>query len=227
MTTKRELAERLRASTDSTFVPTSSTLVDRLPDLARASGLARAPRHSRVGRRFAAVLGSIGIVGWMTMAGAGAAVVGVSATGALPDPVQQFVADLVENVGIDLPDPAQARRENERRQEELESGIGKPGAPSTAPGSTAPGSSGEDSSNLGSAGNSGNAPGQSGSSPGNSGNAPGQSGSSPGNSGNAPGQSGSRGNSPNAVGGSTTSPGNSGNAPGQSGTSNGSARGKA
>ena len=213
MTTKRELAERLRASTDSTFVPTSSTLVDRLPDLARASGLARAPRHSRVGRRFAAVLGSIGIVGWMTMAGAGAAVVGVSATGALPDPVQQFVADLVENVGIDLPDPAQARRENERRQEELESGIGKPGAPSTAPGSTAPGSSGEDSSNLGSAGNSGNAPGQSG--------------SSPGNSGNAPGQSGSRGNSPNAAGGSTTSPGNSGNAPGQSGTSNGSARGKA
>jgi hypothetical protein len=47
--------------------------------------------------------------------------------------------------------------------------------------------------------------------PGNSGNAPGQSGtrtSSPGNSGNAPGQSGTK----------PLSPGNSGNAPGQSGT---------
>ncbi len=69
-------------------------------------------------------------------------------------------------------------------------------------------------------GNSGGAPGQSGTPPpGNSGGAPGQSGTPPGNSGSAPGQSSTPpGNSGGGPGQSSTPPGNSGGAPGQTKT---------
>ena len=164
MTTKREMIDRLQASSDTRFVAPSSTLAERLPALAAASGLAVVPRRTRVGRRVAALVGSIGILGWLTMAGAGAAVVGASATGVLPDPVQQFVADVVTTVGIDLPDPRQERRVNEERRLEVDL-TGGGGSTTERSGPT----SSEDVN------------GQSGTSTGNSGNAPGQSGTSNGN----------------------------------------------
>jgi hypothetical protein len=170
MTTKLDLAARLKASTDTTFVPTSSTLMERLPDLAKASLLAKPARHARFGRRFAAAVGSIGIVGWLTMTSAGA-LVGISATGDLPDPIQQFVADVVETIGIDIPDPAEERLAEERRQSELDG---------SAPGLVNRNPEGPDSGASTSPGQSGNAPGLGGSLPGQSGNAPGLGGSSPG-----------------------------------------------
>ena len=71
-------------------------------------------------------------------------------------------------------------------------------------------------------GQSGSAPGQSGSTPGLSGSAPGQSGAAPGLSGSAPGQSGTApGLSGAAPGQSGSAPGLSGSTPGQSGTAPG------
>ena len=156
MTSKRELKARLQNATDTSFSPSSSTLLERLPELASASSLSMPKRPTRIVRRLAAVLGSIGIVGWLTMASAGA-LVGVSAVGELPDPIQQFVADIVDNVGIDLPDPAE-----ERQQDQTGSGSDLPVTDGNAdqPITTAPGQSGS-------------APGQSGSAPGQSGSAPG------------------------------------------------------
>lgn len=121
MISKRQMRKRLRQSTDTSFSAESSTLHERLPALSRAgSGAAPSSAPSRLGRRIAVVVGSIGLVGWVTMGAAGAAVT-AAATGVLPDPVQQFVANVVHVVGIDIPDPAQQR---DSRQRELGSRSG-------------------------------------------------------------------------------------------------------
>ena len=105
---ERELRRRLRASTDTSFEASSSTLGERLQALAMASSSAPPPLHRRWGRRIVAILASIGLVGWLSTGVASASVV-LAATGNLPDPVQQFVADAVEVLGVDLPDPEEER----------------------------------------------------------------------------------------------------------------------
>jgi hypothetical protein len=119
---RRQLRKRLRDSTDTSFSTPSSTLMDRLPDLARSGSPTPHPTGSRLGRRVAAVVGSFGLVGWLTVGSAGALMT-VAATGSLPDPIQQFVADVVHIVGIDLPDPAQRRREDEQRRADVSNSI--------------------------------------------------------------------------------------------------------
>ena len=198
--------------------------MERLPDLAKASAGVSNPVAVRIGRRMVGTLASIGLIGWLTMGSAGA-IMAVAAVGELPDPIQQIVADVVEVVGIDLPDPEEDRSVVDR--ELVDADLIPNGDRNSAPSSTTPGDSGGQGSSSngtpGSApGQSGNAPGQGGSCPGNSCDAPGQGGSSPGNSGNAPGQGGSSpGNSGNAPGQGGSSPGNSGNAPGLGGSSPG------
>ena len=207
MISKHELKDRMQRATDESFSSPSSTLMERLPDLVKAGASTALPVHVRAGRRFAVVLGSVGVIGWLTMASAGA-LVGISAVGKLPDPIQQFVADVVGTVGIDLPDPAQARTDNERRQSDSTGST----TTSSVGGTTTPSSP---NGNTTSPGQSGNAPGQGGTAPGQSGNAPGQGGTAPGQGGTSPGQSG------DAPGQGGTSPGQSGDAPGQGGTSPG------
>jgi hypothetical protein len=118
---KRQMRKRLRQSTDTSFSAKSSTLHERLPALARA-GSGASSSASRLGRRIAAVVGSFGLVGWLTVGSAGALMT-VAATGSLPDPIQQFVADVVHIVGIDLPDPAQQRREDEQHRAGVSNSI--------------------------------------------------------------------------------------------------------
>ena len=135
---------------------------------------------------------------------------GLGMAGALPGPVQDFVATVTDPLGLDLPrsdDPAPVRQGHGRGDDDgTEPGQGS-GA-TLAPGQT------------------GSAPGQSGETPANGGEPPGQSGSTPGQSGDnpsvtAPGQSGE---SPSATAPgqvdnpSATAPGQSGSAPGQSGS---------
>jgi len=70
MMSNRELRKRLQQSVDESFSTPSSTLMDRLPELARANQVAKAPAPVRVGRRLAGTLASIGLIGWLTMGGA-------------------------------------------------------------------------------------------------------------------------------------------------------------
>jgi len=51
MMSNRELRKRLQQSVDESFSTPSSTLMDRLPELARANQVAKAPAPVRVGRR--------------------------------------------------------------------------------------------------------------------------------------------------------------------------------
>ena len=173
MISNRELRNRLQQSTDESFSTPSSTLMERLPQLAKASADTSPPVVIRAGRRIAGTLASIGLIGWLTMGGAGA-IMTVAAVGDLPDPVQQFVADVVEVVGIDLPDPEEERLSVVREPGDPQSGS----ISGSTSSSSVAGERGVNGQGLASSGD-----GQS-SSPGNSGNAPGQS-SSPGNSGNA------------------------------------------
>lgn len=107
-----------------------------------------------------------------------------AAQGALPDPVQDFVHDVVSHVGVDVPTGGQSSDAPGR-------GGDGPGASEDAPGQTG-----------GGPGSSENAPGLGGTAPGQSSDAPGQGGAGPGSSGNAPGQGGQNP--------STTAPGQSG-----------------
>lgn len=109
MISRRQMRKRVRDSVDTSFAAQSSTLPERLSDLARAGSMAE-PRsaRSRAARWILAVAESVGLIGWVTMGTAGAMAV-AAATGVLPDPVQQVVADVVHVVGIDLRDPAHER----------------------------------------------------------------------------------------------------------------------
>lgn len=139
MIRNRDLRDRLKASTDESFASPSSTLAERMSGLAMASSTVRPPFVARFGRRFATALASVGIIGWMTMAGAGAMVT-VAAVGDLPDPVQQFVADVVDHVGIDLPDPR--HDEQVREAEQNGSTGGSSGSTSGPTGASTGGSTG-------------------------------------------------------------------------------------
>ena len=113
MISKRKLRDRMQRSADESFSTPSSTLMERLPEMAKVSAVSGSPVLVRVGRRIFGTLASIGLIGWLTMCGAGA-LMAVAAVGDLPDPVQQIVADVVQVVGIDLPNPAQEKVEQQQ-----------------------------------------------------------------------------------------------------------------
>ncbi|MCX6510505.1 MAG: hypothetical protein NT081_06795 [Actinobacteria bacterium] len=113
MISKRKLRDRMQRSADESFSTPSSTLMERLPEMAKVSAESGSPVLVRVGRRIFGTLASIGLIGWLTMSGAGA-LMAVAAVGDLPDPVQQIVADVVHVVGIDLPNPAQKKVEQQQ-----------------------------------------------------------------------------------------------------------------
>ncbi|CAB4372082.1 MAG: hypothetical protein F2920_06360 [Actinobacteria bacterium] len=113
MISKRKLRDRMQRSADESFSTPSSTLMERLPEMAKASAETSSLGFVRAGRRIAGTLASIGLIGWLTMGGAGALIT-VAAVGDLPDPVQQFVADVVHVVGIDLPSPTQEKIEKQQ-----------------------------------------------------------------------------------------------------------------
>ncbi|MED5570124.1 MAG: hypothetical protein VYE12_01710, partial [Actinomycetota bacterium] len=73
--------------------------VARLQSLAIASSIAPAPRSTRIRKQVGAVIGAVGILGWAGAAAAGASV-GLAATGNLPAPVQEVVADVLDVVKI-------------------------------------------------------------------------------------------------------------------------------
>jgi len=153
----------------------------------------------------------------------GAAVLGtggLAVAGALPGPVQDAVATVVEPFGVDLPRSDDSKSDDPGDTDGTSNKGGGGSGTNEAPGQTGqtPGQSGETPANGSEPpGQSGTAPGQSGENPGNSGNAPGQSGEPPGNSGNAPGQGGSGspnagGSNPNAGGGNPNAGGDNPNA---------------
>ena len=78
--------------------------VARLQSLAIASSIAQAPRSTRIRRQVGAVIGAVGILGWAGAAAAGASV-GLAATGNLPAPIQEVVADVLDVVKISVPRP--------------------------------------------------------------------------------------------------------------------------
>ena len=89
-------------STDPSDV--DENFVARLQSLAIASSIAPAPRSTRIRKQVGAVIGAVGILGWAGAAAAGAGV-GLAATGNLPAPVQEVVADVLDVVKISVPRP--------------------------------------------------------------------------------------------------------------------------
>ncbi|MGB1688948.1 MAG: hypothetical protein ACPHHT_10430, partial [Ilumatobacteraceae bacterium] len=89
-------------STDPSGV--DENFVARLQSLAIASSIAPAPRSTRIRKQVGAVIGAVGILGWAGAAAAGAGV-GLAATGNLPAPVQEVVADVLDVVKISVPRP--------------------------------------------------------------------------------------------------------------------------
>jgi len=79
-------------------------LVARLQSLAVASSIAPVPRSTRLRRQVGAVIGAVGILGWAGATAASASV-GLAATGNLPAPVQEVVADVLDVVKISVPRP--------------------------------------------------------------------------------------------------------------------------
>ena len=110
------------------------------------------------------LIGSVGIVGWTGAMAAGASA-GLAATGNLPDPIQQVVADVLKVVNIEVPAPDEEPVDDDPVGVDLVKEDPVPAVP--AP----------DADDLVSP-DSGDAPGSSGSAPGNSGDAPGNSGNS-------------------------------------------------
>ena len=115
----------LALSTQPVGYPTDPSEVDanfvaRLQSLAIASSVTPSRRSTRVRRQLGAVVGAVGILGWAGAAAAGASV-GLAATGNLPAPVQNVVADVLDvvNVNIPRPDPTP------------ESGVPAPGSSTT------------------------------------------------------------------------------------------------
>ena len=143
---------------------------------------------------------------------AAASVLGVggvaAAAGSLPTPIQSFVHDTLDSVGVAVPD------------------ISNDPAPSTSidrsgdngdapePAGSAPETAGENNKGKSdeAPGRTGDTPGQSGDSPGKSEDAPGHTGDNPAQSGTAPGQSGTSGDSSNP---SETAPGHTVDKPDQ------------
>ena len=89
-------------STDPSDV--DENFVARLQSLAIASSIAPAPRSTQIRKKVGAIIGAVGILGWAGAAAAGASV-GLTATGNLPAPVQEVVADVLDVVKISVPRP--------------------------------------------------------------------------------------------------------------------------
>jgi len=90
----------LALSTEPVGYPTDPSEVDanfvaRLQSLAIASSITPSGRSTRLRRQLGAVVGAVGILGWAGAAAAGASV-GLAATGNLPAPVQNVVADVLD-----------------------------------------------------------------------------------------------------------------------------------
>ncbi len=99
----------LALSTEPVGYPTNPSEVDanfvsRLQSLAVASSITPSRRSTRLRRQLGAVVGAVGIIGWAGAAAAGASV-GLAATGNLPAPVQDVVADVLDVVNISIPRP--------------------------------------------------------------------------------------------------------------------------
>ena len=113
----RRIQERLvnlALSSEPVGYPTDPSQVDanfvaRLQSLAIASSITPTRRSTRLRRQFGAVIGAVGILGWAGAAAAGASV-GLAATGNLPAPVQDVVADVLDvvNISVPRPDPSPA-----------------------------------------------------------------------------------------------------------------------
>jgi len=201
---RRDLVSMLEAMGGApmpSVVDDADSLASRLRSLAIAGSFEGGVSRGRWGRRVVAVVGAVGLVGW-TGLGVASASVGLAVTGNLPAPVQDFVSDVFEVVGLDLPKSApeeQSPAGGEISEEDEDLDDDEPVDPDlpddgVTPPTVAPAAPG----------NSGNAPGIIGNTPGQSGNTPGQSGTRPpGQSGDTPGQSGAR------------PPGQSGNTPGR------------
>ena len=82
----------------------ASVNIENLASLAVASHLAAQETSGGWRRRLAALIGGVGIVGWTSAVAAGASA-GLAATGNLPDPVQQVVADVLEGFNVEIPAP--------------------------------------------------------------------------------------------------------------------------
>ena len=134
---------------------------------------------------------------------AAASVLGVSgvaaAAGSLPTPIQSFVHDTLDSVGVSVPDSIDGPAPTTSLDQSSDTDGDAP-----EPAGSAPATAGDEDSD--------NEKGQSGEAPGRTGETPGQSGESPGKSEEAPGQSGVN------PGQSGNTPGQSGEAPGRSGT---------
>ena len=146
---------------------------------------------------------------------AAASVLGVggvaAAAGSLPTPIQSFVHDTLDSVGVSIPEPSDdlsptTTLDRSGTDDDAPEPAGS--APVTAGNEDGKGKSDE------APGRTGDTPGQSGESPGKSEDAPGHTGDNPGQSGSAPGESGDTpGHSEDPSNPSATAPGQTGEKP--------------
>lgn len=101
---RRSLSARLEATR--VDVPLNDAFADdlaaRLKSLAVAASFEAGAKKGRLRRKFVAVIGSMGVIGWIGVTGA-AASVGLATTGNLPAPIQRVVSSVFDVVGIDIP----------------------------------------------------------------------------------------------------------------------------
>ncbi|MAT36547.1 MAG: hypothetical protein CL420_00755 [Acidimicrobiaceae bacterium] len=104
--TKRSIIRELRASGEETPVPENKELVHRMASLAKANHLMADKPASRV-KRVVAAFGSLGLAGWVLSGVAGASVLfgTLTVTDSLPDPIQRVTSEILETVGINVPNP--------------------------------------------------------------------------------------------------------------------------
>ena len=230
-------ATRIEAQLDDVF---AEDLAARLQSLAVAASFEAGANKGRLRRKVVAVIGSLGIAGWIGVTGA-AASVGLATTGNLPAPIQDVVSNVFDVVGIDIPasddetDPVEAPTPIEIEEVPIETTVPEADpidssvpVVDTAPVDVVPDlslppgfgevdpdtSAGEIPAPSTRPGNSGSTPAVTApgqvTNPGNSGNTPAV--TAPGQGGNNPSVTapGQSGNNPSA-----TSPGQSGSAPGQ------------
>ena len=122
---KRQLKEEKFQSA----VPENQQLVNRMANLAQANHVLAKPNKTRK-RNVIALISSFGLVGWLFSGIASASVlVGtLAATDSLPDPIQKITSQVLEVVGIDVPNPdkQQKRVETDNIEENEESPVPAP-----------------------------------------------------------------------------------------------------
>lgn len=173
---------------DVPFTNDAESMAARLRSLAVASSVGATASHGRLKRQVIATVGAVGLVGWASF-GTASAFVGLAATGNLPAPVQNFVSDVLDTVGVEVPRATPPKVPADQPGAGSDDTGGDAGTKTTDPveestTTTLP------VDGLDSSGSKGNGNGHSGnnngnSANGNSGNGNGSSGASPGNSGNS------------------------------------------